>query len=127
MYSSVNNPSQTIGSSGCGPTCASMIVTATKGTITPDTMSDLFVKYGYRSANNGTYWSAFRAVADEFNIGYTETTDIQRALQLLQNNHYVVASCGNGLFTTGGHFIVLKELNGDTITVYDPYLYSRKI
>lgn len=26
----------------------------------------------------------------------------------------------------GGHFIVLTELNGDTITVYDPYLYSGK-
>lgn len=101
MYSSVNNSSQTIGSSGCGPTSAAMVVTACKGTITPDTMADLFVKYGYRSANNGTYWSAFRAVADEFNIRYTETTDIQRALQLLQNNNYVVASCGNGLFTTG--------------------------
>ena len=126
MYSSVGNSSQTIGTSGCGPTSAAMIVTATKGTITPDTMADLFVKYGYRSANNGTYWSAFRAVADEFDIGYTETTDIQRALQLLQSNNYVVASCGNGLFTTGGHFIVLTELNGDTITVYDPYLYAGK-
>lgn len=127
MYSSINNPSQTIGTSGCGPTSAAMVVTACKGTITPDVMADLFVRYGYRSANSGTYWSAFRAVADEFNIGYTETSDIQRALQLLQNNNYVVVSCGNGLFTTGGHFIVLTELNGDTITVYDPYLYSRKI
>ena len=35
-------------------------------------------------------------------------------------------SCGNGLFTTGGHFIVLTGINGDTITVYDPYLYSGK-
>lgn len=101
MYSSVGNSSQTIGTSGCGPTSAAMVVTACKGTITPDTMADLFVRYGYRSANSGTYWSAFRAVADEFNIGYTETTDIQRALQLLQNNNYVVVSCGNGLFTTG--------------------------
>lgn len=126
MYSSVGNSSQTIGTSGCGPTSAAMIVTATKGTITPDTMADLFVRYGYRSANNGTYWSAFRAVADEFNIGYTETSDIQRALQLLQSKNYVVASVGNGLFTTGGHFIVLTELNGDTITVYDPYLYAGK-
>lgn len=126
MYSSVGNASQTIGTSGCGPTSAAMVVTACKGTITPDTMADLFVRYGYRSANSGTYWSAFRAVADEFNIGYTETSDIQRALQLLQNNNYVVVSCGNGLFTTGGHFIVLTELNGDTITVYDPYLYSGK-
>ena len=126
MYSSTGNRSQTIGSSGCGPTSAAMIVTATRGAITPDEMGDLFVQYGYRSANNGTYWSAFRAVADEFNIGYTETSDIQRALQLLQNNNYVVVSVGNGLFTTGGHFIILTELNGDTITVYDPYLYSGK-
>lgn len=126
MYSSVGNRSQTIGTSGCGPTSAAMVVTATKGTITPDKMSDLFVQYGYRSSNNGTYWSAFRAVADEFNIGYTETSDIQRAIQLLQSNHYVIASCGNGLFTTGGHFIVLTGINGNTISVYDPYLYSGK-
>ena len=126
IYSSIGDSSQTIGSSGCGPTSASMVVTAIKGTITPDTMSDLFVKYGYRSANQGTYWSAFRAVADEFNVGYTETTDIQRALQLLENKHLVVASCGNGLFTTGGHFIVLVGVENGNIKIYDPYLYAGK-
>ena len=125
-YSSTGNASQTIGSSGCGPTSASMIVTACKGAITPDVMSDLFVKYGYRSANNGTYWSAFRAIADEFDIGYSETTNFQRAIELLRNNNYVVASVGNGLFTTGGHSIVLTGIDGDTIKIYDPYLYAGK-
>jgi len=126
IYSSVNNSTQTIGSSGCGPTSAAMIVTATKGAITPETMASLFVKYGYRSANNGTYWSAFRAIADEFNIAYQETTNVDTAINLLRNNNYVVASVGNGLFTTGGHFIVLVGVEGDTIKVYDPYLYSGK-
>lgn len=126
MYSSIGDRSQTIGKSGCGPTSASMIVTACKGAITPDTMADLFVKYGYRSSNNGTYWSAFRAIADEFNIGYTETSDIQQALQLLASKHYIVASVGNGLFTTGGHFILLVGVEGNTIKIYDPYLYSGK-
>ena len=125
-YSSTGNASQTIGSSGCGPTSASMIVTACKGAITPDVMSDLFVKYGYRSANNGTYWSAFRAIADEFDIGYSETTNFQRAIELLRNNNYVVASVGNGLFTTGGHIIVLTAIDGDDIKIYDPYLYAGK-
>lgn len=125
-YSSTGNASQTIGSSGCGPTSASMIVTACKGAITPDVMSDLFVKYGYRSANNGTYWSAFRAIADEFDIGYSETTNFQRAIELLRNNNYVVASVGNGLFTTGGHIIVLTAIDGDNIKIYDPYLYAGK-
>ena len=126
MYSSIGNRNQTIGTSGCGPTSASMIVTACKGSITPDKMSDIFVKYGYRSSNNGTYWSAFRAVADEFNLEYAETSDVEKALQLLQNNHYVVVSVGNGLFTTGGHFIVLTSIQGNTISVYDPYLYAGK-
>lgn len=126
MYSSVGNRGQTIGTSGCGPTCASMVVTATKGVITPDKMSDLFVKYGYRSANNGTYFSAFRAVADEFDIDYQEAYKLDDVVNLLRNNHYVVASCANGLFTTGGHFILLTGIDGNTISIYDPYLYSGK-
>ena len=126
IYTSVGNYGQTIGSSGCGPTSAAMIVTATKGTITPPEMGDLFIEHGYRSANQGTYWSAFRWVADTFDIEYRETTNIDTAIDLLRDNHYVVASVGNGLFTTGGHFIVLTEINGDTISVYDPYLYAGK-
>lgn len=125
-YTSCGNSTQTIGSSGCAPTCASMIVTATKGAITPDTMCNLFVKYGYRSTNNGTYLSAFRAVADEFNIGYEETYKLDRAVELLRNNHYVAVSCANGLFTTGGHLILIVGIDGDTLKIYDPYLYSGK-
>ena len=103
-YTSCGNYSQTIGTSGCGPTCASMVVTATKGTITPPEMGDLFVKYGYRSSNNGTYFSAFRFVADTFNIGYEETYRLDDAVNLVRNNHYVLVSCANGLFTTGRPF-----------------------
>ena len=126
MYSSVGDSSQTIGTSGCGPTSAAMIVTATKGAITPDQMGDLFVQYGYRSSNNGTYWSAFRAVADEFNIGYQECSSLDTAVDLVRNNNYVICSVGNGLFTTGGHFIVIVGIEGDTLKIYDPYLYSGK-
>lgn len=125
-YTSIGDSSQTIGSSACGPTSAAMIVSSIKGTITPVTMSELFVENGYRSANNGTYWSAYRAVADEFNIGYTETADIQKAIELLRNNHYLICSVGNGLFTTGGHYIVIYGIDGEILKIYDPYLYSGK-
>ena len=126
MYSSVGNKSQTIGSSGCGPTSAAMVVSSIKGNITPVTMAKLFVQNGYRSANNGTYWSAYRAVADEFDIGYTETSDIQKAIQLLQDDNYVICSVGNGLFTTGGHYIVLVGYENNTFKIFDPYLYNGK-
>ncbi len=125
-YTSINDKSQTIGSSGCGPTSASMVVSSIKGTITPNTMGDLFVQNGYRSKNSGTYWSAFRAVADEFNIEYTETNSLDKAVELLRNNNYVIASVGNGLFTYGGHFIVLVSVDNNTIKIYDPYLYNGK-
>lgn len=126
LYTATGNRTQTIGSSGCGPTCASMVVSSIKGTITPPQMAELFVQNGYRSANNGTYWSAYRAVADEFNIGYTETSDINRALDLLRNNNYVICSVGNGLFTTGGHYIAIVGIEGNTLKIYDPYNYSGK-
>lgn len=125
-YTSTGNSSQTIGSSGCGVASAAMIIDSIKGYVDVRTLADVFVENGYRSANNGTYWSAYRAIADEFNIGYTETSDIQKALELLRNNHYIIASCGNGLFTTGGHYIVIYGIDGDTLKIYDPYLYSGK-
>ena len=87
----------------------------------------MFKANGYRSAHSGTYWSAFRAVADEFDIEYQETSSLDKAIELLKNNNYLICSCGNGLFTNGGHFIVLVSVDNDMIKIYDPYLYSREI
>lgn len=92
-YSAINDKSQTIESSGCGPTAAAMIVSSIKGTITPDKMGDLFVTYGYRSANNGTYWSAMKWTADVFDIEYKETKSLDTVVSLLKNNYYVIAIC----------------------------------
>lgn len=126
LYTSTGNKTQTMGSSACGPTCAAMVVSSIKGTITPPEMADLYVKYGFRSASNGTYWSAFRWTADVFDINYKETIYLDEACKLLQDNYYLIVACGNGLFTTGGHFIMLYDYDGTYIKVYDPYLYSGK-
>nr|DAZ56410.1 MAG TPA: peptidase [Caudoviricetes sp.] len=126
MYSSVGDRSQTIGTSGCGPTSSAMVVSSIKGTITPDVMAGLYTQYGYRSANQGTYWSAFRWTADVFNIDYSECYRLDDAVAKLRNNHYIIASCNQGLFTYGGHFIVLTGVEGNYIKVYDPYLYNGK-
>lgn len=125
-YTSTGNPTQTIGSSACGPTCAAMVVSSIKGTILPTEMADLFVKYGYRSANNGTYYSAFRFTADVFDIEYTEKYKLNEVCNLLNDNYMAIVSCKNGLFTTGGHFILIYGIDGDTLKIYDPYLYSGK-
>lgn len=126
MYSIINDSSQTIGTSGCGPTSAAMVVSSIKGTFTPAEMADLYVKYGYRTKNNGTYWSAFKWTADVFNIGYSETNNLDTAISKLRNNNYVIVSCNEGLFTYGGHFIVVVGIDGNTLKIYDPYLYNGK-
>lgn len=126
IYSSVGDYSQTIGSSGCGPTSAAMVVSSIKGNITPKEMADLYVQYGYRSKNSGTYWSAFKWTADVFNIEYKETGNLNNAINALKDNNYVVVSCGAGLFTYGGHYIVIVGVDGDNLKIYDPYLYSGK-
>lgn len=126
MYSSIGDSSQTMGTSGCGPTAAAMVVSSIKGVITPPEMGDLFVEYGYRSTNNGTYFSAMKWVADVFDITYQETYSLNTAVNLVRDNYYVIVSCNEGLFTYGGHFIVIVGIDGNTLKIYDPYLYSGK-
>lgn len=126
MYSNHGDFAQTIGTSGCGPTSAAMVVSSIKGTITPDIMARLYTEYGYRSYNSGTYWSAFRWTADVFGIEYQETSNLNVVVEKLHDNNYVIASVGNGLFTYGGHFIVIVGEEDGFLKIYDPYLYQGK-
>ncbi len=135
MYSSIGDRSQTMKSSACGPTSAAMVVSSSKGSILPTTMASLAVDNGYRTAGNGTAWAYYSFVADYFGFNeYHSTSNFNAMLNYLKtdNDHdgnadyYIIASCGSGLFTTGGHYIVLVADNNGTISVFDPYLYSGK-
>ena len=112
-----------------------MVVSSSKGAILPTTMAQLATDNGYRTANSGTAWGYFSFVADYFNFNeYHRTSNFDKAMSYLSqkyddgnSKYYIIASCGSGLFTSGGHYIVLVANTNGTITVYDPYLYSRKI
>ena len=126
MYSSIGDKSQTIGNSGCGPTSAAMIVSTIKGSILPSKMGDLFVKYGYRTANSGTYHSAFEWVGKYFDLTWGRAYSTDSMVNYLKKGYIAVCGCKKGLFTNGGHFIAIMGIDGDTLKVYDPYLYSGK-
>ena len=135
LYTSTGNKSQTIKSSGCGPTSAAMVVSSSKGLILPPTMCKLFVDNGFRTANNGTAWKAFPFVADFFDFGfYDETSSFNEALSYMKtdkdkdgiSDYFIIISCGSGLWTTGGHFVVWINQSGDQSAVNDPYLYNGK-
>ena len=126
-YTSTGNSSQTIGSSGCGPTSAAMIVAGLRdSSVNPKTMADLYVKNGFRSPNDGTYASAFKWTANRYNIPFKQLYNVNDAIQAVRDGYYLVVSCSNGLFTTGGHYIVISGIDGNTLKIYDPYLYGGK-
>lgn len=107
-YTSIGDANQTMKSSGCGPTVAAIVVSSSKGAILPTTMAHLFVSNGYRTVSNGTAWSAFPFVADYFGFNsYEYTSNLNTAIEYLRRGYFVIVSCGNGLFTTNGHYIVL--------------------
>lgn len=125
-YSATGNKSQTVGSSGCGPTSAAMVVSTIKGIVYPNEMADLYVKNGFRSANNGTYLSAFEWTANKYGIEFSRVYSVDNMINLLRNNYMVIVSVSDGLFTTGGHIMVVYGIDGDTLKIYDPYLYNGK-
>lgn len=135
LYTSTGNKSQTMKSSACGPTSAAMVVSSSKGAILPTTMAQLFVDNGYRTANNGTAWAAFPFVADYFDFEeYHTSTSFSKAMSYLKTDkdkdgiadYFVIVSCNSGLWTTGGHYIVLIGYDDGDVIVFDPYLYSGK-
>lgn len=125
-YTATGNKSQTIGSSGCGPTSAAMVVSTIKGVVYPNEIANLYVKNGFRSANNGTYMSAFEWTANKYGIEFNRVYSVDNMVSLLRNNYMVIVSCSDGLFTTGGHIIVVYGIDGDTLKIFDPYLYNGK-
>lgn len=135
LYTSTGNRSQTIKSSGCGPTSAAMVVSSSKGLILPPTMCKLFVDNGFRTANNGTAWKAFSFVADFFDFKfYKETRSFDEALKYMKtdkdkngvSDYFTIMSCGSGLWTTSGHYVVWIDQSGKQSAIYDPYLYNGK-
>lgn len=128
-YPSPALPNATIGSGGCGATCAAMVVSMLKQIIKPDEMGDIFVRDGIR-VNGGTSNRAFDSyLTDKYGLKCQRNWKLDDAVACLKKGGIVVARCisENGtLFTTGGHFIVFVGYKDNVIEVFDPYLYNGK-
>lgn len=118
----VPGESSTIGSAGCGPSCAAMVIATLKDkNVTPKTCCDWSVAHGYKALNNGTYYAYFEPQFKAYGISCHQLPKgaYDEAMSLLKQGYYIIALMGKGLWTSGGHFVLVWWAD-DKIRINDP-------
>ncbi len=135
-YEHVPYPSPTslngnLANNGCGVCAASMVVEAMTGqTWPPEKAAQLAKSCGAREGF-GTDMSIFAPVfSASFGLRYTATGDPKLAKAFLaEKQGLVIANTAGdregwiGVFSDSRHYIVLHELAGDQVAVWDPMLH----
>ena len=129
-YTITGSSSQTIGSSGCGPTAmADIMATWVDKKITPVEMCQYALKNGYRTRNSGTAWGFFKSVANAYPQGFSKFTQTKSMATLkaaLAQGAFAVASMGPGYWTKGGHYICVYKMDNTYVYAKDPASSTRK-
>lgn len=121
-YANVPYGSSNIAACGCGPTSFAMVASYLTGTTITPADAVAWCGNSYYVWGAGTSWSYFEAAAKHFGCGSVrESYDANEVLKALSEGHPVISSQHVGLFTRGGHFIVLRGVeNGNKVLVNDP-------
>lgn len=111
----------TVSSHGCGIACLSMVATYLTGSPDYD-IETLAEQFGNYNTEHGSYWILFEDSAEVLGLDFQERTySWKTVMEALENGQVVIALQGEGLFTSGGHYIVLTGLTEDgKIMVNDP-------
>lgn len=114
---------ETIGTSGCGPTCLSMVYVALTGRTdySPERMCAFSEQNGYIE-NGMTRWALLDQGASQLGLSSRIVAATPKSIESeLARGHLVILSMGKGEFTDVGHFIVIAGLDVDgKLTIRDP-------
>lgn len=114
-------PGDTIGTGGCGPTCAAMVVATLRDkNVKPPQAAAWAVERGYVSPRDGTYWSYFYPYLSYYGIKCKQIGSVEQAITALKAGYMVITSVGKGIWTSVGHFILAYGLSGDKVKIHDP-------
>jgi hypothetical protein len=120
-YRNVRYGSGTLPSTGCAPTSIAMVASYLSGKdVTP---ADVVGKIGnaYYEPGSGSSWSIFAGTAGLWGMSCSNLgLSLSKAQEALSAGQPVIASMKPGLFTSSGHFIVLRGIQGDKFLVNDP-------
>lgn len=113
-----------IATSGCGPTCLSMIRCGLggDGKWNPYEVSRIVEENGYYKSGYGTSWDCMSEGAELIGLeSHNVIFDEYHIIKELQSGSPIICSMAPGDFTTTGHFIVLKGVTEDgRIIINDP-------
>ena len=116
----------TIGSSGCLPSTAAMIINYYKGTnYTPVDIARQLYSAGYM--NTPTYFGStsdsYKVVQNNYGLSYQNNLSYSQLIGCLKGGKLVAAAVGKGDFVYGygiTHVILLAGYNNGYVYVYDP-------
>lgn len=111
-----------IGLSGCGPTCLCMayLYLTEDTTENPRTIAEFADENGFYTVE-GTSWSLWTEGAKLLGLSGQELPlDENRMKSALDNDGLIVCSMRPGVFTTTGHFILIRGYDEEGFLVNDP-------
>lgn len=116
---------RSIGPNGCGITTMAMLATYMTDTVlTPDMLAARYPEYHDAS---GTRGELFRYTPAEMGFYLEKTSNsINEVIQALQNGQRVISLQHLGVFTSGGHYLLLQQYyeEDDTFQVRDSNIYN---
>lgn len=134
-YAVKGKETTTVAHSGCGPSCAAMLIeTITGKEFTPLDACNWSMDHGYKAVGQGTYYSYFGPQFKAFGIDcwqyswtntYHKTSDYIKSLHktvlnYLSEGYYLIALMKKGRWTSGGHFIVVYDADSKYVYINDP-------
>lgn len=128
-YPAAGYEAATLKSGGCGPTCMAMIVETLRPYVSFDpAAAAAFSRAAGARVSGGTDMGLLsRRVGEKFGLRVRGTNLISELLAHLKNGGAAVANtAGRGMFSTGGHYIVVLSEEGGLLTIADPGFYGGK-
>lgn len=120
--------SGTIATSGCGPTCISMVISGLTGdkTVTPAKMADYAIQHGYLDSENNTAWAFITNAPKDYGIEVSDVLHTTETLtKAIEEGSVVLCNVGPGVFTEIGHYILIVGQKDGKLVVHDPFNVER--
>lgn len=132
-YPHISRPDATVATSGCGVCCMSMVVEGIMGEAWPPKQSAAYsISVGARASTGTDMALLGHKTSDKFGIGHKTSSNVNTLIEALQNGAWAIANVGGdragykGLFSDGGHYIVVSGIKDGKFIVWDPGYYAGK-